>query len=138
MSYALFFDDETNPKNRSCTKQAFRDESDINNIMAIWARTGEAPHARNAPGVYRDFTTGPDYQESMFAVKAADEAFMSLSAAIRNRFNNDPAQLIEFVAKEANLPEAEKLGLMATEVPSEGAVEPPPRDAPPEEEDLRG
>ena len=48
----------------------------------------------------------------MNRVLAAKTEFESLPAQIRARFQNDPAQLIEFLQDENNRPEAEELGLV--------------------------
>jgi phage internal scaffolding protein len=48
----------------------------------------------------------------MNRVIAAQDEFEALPAQIRARFDNDPANLIEFLENENNRPEAEELGLV--------------------------
>ena len=47
----------------------------------------------------------------MNAIKAGDDAFAELPSNIRERFNNDPAEFVDFCLDEANNEEAAKLGL---------------------------
>jgi phage internal scaffolding protein len=64
-------------------------------------------------------------------VIAAEDEFMRLPADLRARFENDPAQLIEFLENLENKDEAIKLGLVNppvelsqdVEVPQEKAAE---------------
>jgi phage internal scaffolding protein len=61
---------------------------------------------------YGDFTGISDYHTALNRVFAAQDEFEALPAQIRARFNNDPAQLIEFLENSDNRPEAEELGLV--------------------------
>jgi phage internal scaffolding protein len=111
-------------------QQHFRDECDINNILRQFNITGLLPEAPLSPR-YGDFTGIGDYHTALNQVIAAEDEFMSLPATIRARFENDPAQLIEFLDKSENKDEAIKLGLIkesvelpqVVEVPQEKAVE---------------
>ena len=94
-------------------QQHFKDECDINNILRQFNVTGMLPEAPLSPR-YGDFTGITDYHSAMNAVIAAEDGFMELPAQIRARFQNDPAQLIEFLNDENNRSEAEKLGLLDT------------------------
>lgn len=128
MSYTLFCDPETD-EGRSRTKQSFSEDANINNIMARWEATGMPPHDRNGPGVYADFSEAQEFSEAMIAVQNAQEAFMSLPASVRKFFEHDPAKLIAFVSDPANLPEAEKLGLLEKEKAEPGASHIPQGEA---------
>ena len=106
----------------SLTQQHFKDETDINNILRQFNVTGMLPEASLSPR-YGDFTGIGDYHSALNAVIAAEDEFMALPAHIRARFENDPAQLIDFLGDENNRSEAEKLGLL--EVPkAESTVTP--------------
>jgi phage internal scaffolding protein len=94
----------------SLAQQQFKDECDINNILRQFNITGQLPDAPLSPR-YGDFTGISDYKTALDRVIAADEEFMNLPAAIRARFNNDAAELIEFLNNDENRAEAEKLGL---------------------------
>ena len=93
-------------------QQQFKDETDINNILRQFNVTGELPNAPISPR-YGDFSGISDYKTALDRVIAADEEFMNLPATLRARFNNDAAELIEFLDNDQNREEAVKLGLVA-------------------------
>jgi len=93
------------------TKQSFKDECDINNIMKKYEKNGLIDHLNNTRGEYGDFIGFSDYQTSLNEIKAADEAFATIPAAIRARFNNNPSEFLEFVQDEKNADEMIRLGL---------------------------
>ena len=95
----------------SLAQQQFKDECDINNILRQFNITGQLPDAPLSPR-YGDFTGISDYKTALDRVIAADEEFMNLPASIRARFNNDAAELIQFLDNDENRLEAEKLGLV--------------------------
>lgn len=97
-------------------QQHLAEETDINNIMAKYRRTGELRHVTSMAGEYGDFSNVPDYKTAMEHIMQADALFMELPAKVRDRFGNDPAQFIEFATDEKNLDELRKLGL-APEAP---------------------
>lgn len=126
------------------TKQGFKDECDINRIMARYAETGMLDPRLAREGRFGEIPD-TDYQEAMFIVAEARSAFAELPSAMRERFNNDPGQLLEWVHDPANVQEAVSLGLIdGTRLPSdypspasrgpaqpEQAVGPPAINAPP-------
>lgn len=98
-------------KQPSRAKQQFRDECDINAIMAKYKKTGLVEHVNRYQGQYGDFSTVADYQEALNMVMEAQQAFMSLPAHVRTRFDNDPGQYLEFVQDPGNQEEMVKMGL---------------------------
>lgn len=102
---------------RSLTKQAFKEECDINSIMRRFERDGILAHYNTYRGDYGDFTECPEYHEAQNKVLAANEMFLTVPAKIRERFANDPARFLEFVQDKKNLPQMREWGL---------AKEPPP------------
>ena len=101
------------------TQQQFKDEADINNLVDRFLRTGEIPSI-DARAMYGDFVDVPQsYQEALDAVFAAQAGFDTLPAKTRQRFNNDPAELLAFLADPANVDEAVDLGLMEKPEPAE-------------------
>jgi phage internal scaffolding protein len=98
----------------SLTQQHFKDECDINNILRQFNVTGLLPEATLTPR-YGDFTGISDYHSALNQVIAAEDEFMRLPAELRARFENDPAQLIDFLDKSENKDEAIKLGLVNPE-----------------------
>lgn len=112
----------------SMTKQEFKRECDINNIVKQFQATGMVQHvnARAKEGAYIDLPSDLDFQNSVEVVRQAQASFMSLPSKIRDRFGNDPAQFLNFMSNPANLEEAQQLGLV--EKPRQEA--PPPAPAP--------
>ena len=95
----------------SLAQQHFKDECDINNILRQFNITGLLPESPLSPR-YGDFTGIGDYHTAINRVIAVQDEFEALPAQIRARFNNDPAELIEFLEDDKNRPEAESLGLV--------------------------
>lgn len=95
------------------TQQQFQDQTDINKIMEQYVKTGTITHIRNATeGVYADLSNLPSYEEAMRTIIKAEQAFKDIPAPIRQRFGNDPQQLMNFLSNPENENEAVKLGLM--------------------------
>lgn len=97
-------------------QQQFAEECDINTIVRRFGLTGELPAGGVAMPVSGDFTDALSFEESMFAVRRAQEGFMTLTADLRRRFGNDPGQLIAFLENKDNKDEAIKLGLVKAPV----------------------
>lgn len=98
------------------TKQSFKDECDINNIMKQAALQGELPpNLRDE--LYGDYSQVPDYQEALNIIAHADLQFSSLDASIRARFNNSPIEFLGYATDPTNLKGLVALGL-AVEKPA--------------------
>lgn len=84
-------------KEPSMTKQAFKDECDINNIVRKFEATGILDHVNQAAarGLYQDLPSGLDLQAGLEMIRQAEEAFMALPAAARAEFDNDPVLFVE-------------------------------------------
>lgn len=95
----------------SLTQQQFADECDVNNILKSYSEIGHFASNPNSKLIYGDFSQIPDLQGAIHLVNSANEAFAGLPAKVRSRFNNDPAQLVEFCKDPNNLNEAIQLGL---------------------------
>ncbi|WNK12597.1 MAG: internal scaffolding protein [Microvirus sp.] len=104
----------------SLTQQNTKDDTDINVIMERYGVTGVLPQGARLPS-YGDFEGVTDYHTAMSALRRSQEAFNALPATIRDRFDNDPQLLLEFMSDESNRAEAHELGLVQTppSVPSE-------------------
>ncbi len=98
----------------SLTKQSFRDECDINNILRKFNVTGQLPVGSVQPQ-YGDFSGITDYQSALNAVMAAQDSFLALPAKLRAKFGNDAAVFVEFASDEANKDEMKALGLLREE-----------------------
>lgn len=98
----------------SLTEQCHKDDCDVNVILQRFAKTGVLPE-NTRRGVFGDFSALPDdYREACALIEDARKRFDSLPSAVRERFNNDPAQLLEFLDNPDNESEARKLGILAT------------------------
>lgn len=97
----------------SRTKQEFQKECDINNIIKSFSTSGMMRHvsAKAAQGAYEDLPDAMDFQESLAVVEQAAASFMTLPAKVRDRFRNEPAEFLAFMADEANKDEMLALGL---------------------------
>lgn len=95
----------------SRTKQSFKDSTDINKIIARFGRTGMLTHVNSRQPFYGDVSNIDSYQGCLEVVRQAQELFAGMSAQVRERFGNDPAQMISFLENPANLDEAVRLGM---------------------------
>ena len=110
----------------SMTQQQFKDEADINTIMARYQKTGvlvdPLTQVTRKP-MFDDFSNLGDFRDHQQSVIDAQELFMQLPSTLRARFANDPAELLQWLSNPANKDEAIELGLMSK--PSEMTPEMP-------------
>lgn len=120
----------------SMTKQSFKDEVDINNILAKYQKTGLLDHVATYGGSYGDMPTHDDFHEAMNIVTNANSMFADLPATVRERFDNDPAKFLDFVSDPENrealvedglIPEPE--GPVEVTLAGSSELEPPEPDA---------
>lgn len=113
----------------SKTDTSFKDQCDINKIMAKFKKTGQINHLAKRQGVFADVSQMPDllqYNEKLTELKST---FGHVPAAARKKFDNDPLKMANWLKDPANKEEAIKLGLLvappqeAGETKPEGAVE---------------
>lgn len=97
----------------SLAVQSERDECDINTIVRRFGLSGELPSGVHMP-TYDDFSHVYDFQSAANAIALARESFDAMPADVRSRFQNDPAQFVDFCSNDANRAEAERLGLVPT------------------------
>ena len=102
---------KNNSKSVSRTKQSFKDECDINCIMAKVNRHMINHRLNPKKPVYGDFSNIPDYAEMLNTVHRVRNSFNSLPAKIRAKFENDPEKLVAYMDDPNNLEEARELGL---------------------------
>lgn len=98
-------------KDKSLTVQDQAEEADINVLVERFGVTGQIPQKVRMP-TYGDFTGVNNYQDALNAIMEAERSFMQLPAKVRQRFNNDPQEFLDFCEDPANLEEAQKLGLV--------------------------
>lgn len=123
----------------SKTQQQFKDEADVNQLLARYKHVELIPVGAREPK-YGDFSDPAlaDYHQAVELVQGVGDLMLTLPAAVRTRFNNDPVQILQFVSDKNNTAEAHALGLLrddyvspsATPGPTEG-VPPSPSPTPP-------
>lgn len=105
------------PKTR--TKQSFKQEADINNIVNKYKKTGTVTwFAKNEPR-FAEFPENFDYKTALDTIHAAEELFASVPSYIRDRFDNDAESFITFCQNPENREEMEELGLREPRTPRE-------------------
>lgn len=122
------------------TQQSFAAECDINTLVKVYASGVPVPGA-DIPAMDFEIDRVIDYQTALNELRRADEAFMQLPSDVREFFQNDPAQLLDFVHTPANREKAIELGLIPTKEPatpvlvrlSEAISDATPPAAPPSE-----
>lgn len=110
MRLSLTFD---GPEGVSMAKQSMRDETDINNILRRYVKSGSLTHLAQNPGQFADVSEIGDYRSALEQVRSAEATFMNLPARVRTRFNNDAAEFLDFVTTPGNEDELKSLGLWA-------------------------
>lgn len=111
------------------TQQHFKEEVDINNIIARFKRTGHLPEGTPG-GQYMDITA-LDFMTMQNAMVAVKTRLAALPARVRERFDNSPQAMLAFIEDPANADEARKLGLLPP-LPKEPPATPSRGSTPPE------
>lgn len=73
------------------TKQEFKDECDINNILFQFTTKGMIDHINKSPANFLDLPDMSDFQESLAIIEQSEAAFASLPSKVRDKYSNDPA-----------------------------------------------
>lgn len=97
---------------RSRTKQAMKDESDINNIVNRFAKTGMLTHVSTKSPTYLDVSAVTDYRDAIEQVRKTEVFFGGLPAKVRAHFSNDAAAFLDFMTDPSREAEARELGLI--------------------------
>ena len=117
---ALSFDGEL-----SLTRQEFVSQCNINNIIKKYVKNGNNPFVITQDAKYGDFTSIPSHQEAIDLVIRAEEHFLQMPASLRNRFDNDPGKLLDFLSDVDNRAEAIHLGLVQDMNTPDQKINPP-------------
>lgn len=99
----------------SLTVQSEKDRTDVHNILHRFVSTGDLGYfgiGAPAKPFFGDFSTTPDFQESMNMQVRAREYFDGLPSEMRLKFGNDYRQMIRYLGNDENREEAVKLGLL--------------------------
>lgn len=120
---------QMHPWGASLTKQAFKKECDINQIMKQYKKSGLLDHVNTHQGNYGDFLNFEDYHSSLNKIIEAKDAFYSIPSEIRAKFDNDPSLFMEFAQNDENHEALVELGLAFSKkavAQEEGARAPEP------------
>jgi len=111
----------------SMTRQEFKDECDLNVLLAQYEKNGVWPPP--LPGVepqYLDVSEVPDLMGALEYMSKAEAAFMALPAKVRREFDNDPLRFVEFAENGENIGKMREWGLAPP-----AAARGPTSDSPP-------
>lgn len=115
------------------TKQEFKDECDINNILTQYKQTGIIQHIQTQTPIYSELPDEIDYQQSLNIMAQAQDAFSTLPSVVRRYFSNDPSQLLSALNNPDMRTTLEGLGVLqgpATPQPAGNPVNNNPSLAP--------
>lgn len=115
---------------KSRTRQEFKKECDVNEIMRRFKVTGVMP-VGNATPRYLDCSAVPNFQDAMQILIDAENAFMRLPALVRKEFDNDPQAFVAFAQDGANLGKLREWGLAEPEKAPDGPMKVEVVNAPP-------
>lgn len=122
------------------TKQSFKDETDVNQIIQKHTRMNTLSHLEQWGGQYGDLASF-DFQDAQNQIAHANSMFEQLPASVRNTFSNSPELFFEYVNDPENeddlatkLPELAKPGTKPLPAPKDIA-DPAPEPAPEPTED---
>lgn len=110
------------------TKQSFKEECDVNNILKKWLQSGVVQHLATRDPEYGDFSMVDDYQSALMKLDVANASFQSMPAKLREKFHNDPGEFIDYMGDPDNREEAIQLGLFPKPEEPRPAATPPVED----------
>lgn len=110
----------------SRAKQSFKDECDVNQIVASFQKTGLITHvAKHAPRY--GYASSLQFRESIELIRQGREMFAELPSSTRKEFDNNVEDFLDWAQDPDNADRLDAIGKLAT--PSE-VKEPGPVDRP--------
>lgn len=98
--------------NEMITKQEYKDECNIYNILNQYQQTGIISHINENKPLYTDLPDSMDYQQSLEILTQAGEAFDALPSKVREHFSNDPGRFLAAFSDPSQLNYLHELGLV--------------------------
>lgn len=92
-------------------QQSFRDETDVNRLVARYTLTGTLPPEHAREGSYLDVSS-VDFLMAQNIVSDLHSRFGRLPAKLRNKFSNSVHQMLRWLEDPDNTPEAIRLGIL--------------------------
>lgn len=115
----------------SMTRQEFKEECDIHNILKQYQRTGVLEHIARIRPSFEDLPSDVDFQAAMNTIIQAENAFEALPSAVRAHFGNDPATFLAAFNDDSQLAFLREHGLVeAIHAPAATPVAPPASEGP--------
>lgn len=99
------------PSGNSKVQKHFKEEVDINNILAKYRKTGIIEHVARGRKLYGDFTEVKDVAEAMDVSARAKAIFEELPATLRNEFKNSIPGFFDFINDEKNFDKCVEWGI---------------------------
>ncbi len=115
---------------KSRTRQSEAAACDVNNIVKRFDKTGILP-TDNRDLFFADVSQMGDYQAALHQVQHATHTFMQLPAAVRMKFDNDPASFLDFCSNPDNQDEMREMGLLEPIEEPAPTPDPDPTPEPP-------
>lgn len=100
------------------TKQHFKAECDIHNILRQYQRTGIIQHISRQSAAYADLPDHVDYQQALHIQMQAEEAFASLPSVVRDKFSNDPGQFLAALSDPSHKDYLTEVGIFRAPAPA--------------------
>lgn len=95
----------------SLADQSQKNACDVNRIIARYKKTGQITHTSKKQALYADLSEVTDLIGALEQVSKAADAFDALPAQLRKKLNNDPVNLLEYLADPNNDEEAIRYGI---------------------------
>lgn len=111
----------------SRTHQSFKNECDLNHMMATYQRTGLIPQNK-LPARYEDLSNATDYQTAKNLMIEADAAFQTIPASLRKKYDNNAAKFLAALESGEAQDDLREAGLL---VPSGDPATPDSQQAQP-------
>lgn len=103
-------------ENPTMTKQEFKTECDINVIMDRYQVMGtpliDPMTMRSGEPMFGDFSEIPNLQDAQNKLIEAENMFMQLPSKIRQKFDNNPIEFVNYCQKQENVGEMRELGIL--------------------------
>lgn len=96
------------------TDQQFVGECDIRSIIDRYRVTGQMPR-QVTPDMFGDVSKVQSFTDACLLIQQAEEEFADYPARVRDRFDNDPAVMLEWLSDPQNMNEAVDLGILPVE-----------------------
>lgn len=115
----------------SLTKQAMKDECDVNMILKRFTKTGMLTHIAKGQPIYADVSDVGSYREAVDRVRAAEDFFMRLPSKVRAYFDNSVERYLD-EAGTLSPEELKNLGIEILERPAVAVADGPAEATSPE------